>query len=359
MSHNKENEEKGRPFIEFTPAELDEAAAIMGYGAVKYADLKNNRQTNYKCAAARRLQALQVTRPGVVVQARACLAHHSSAVYAVRCLHTLRRLHFSFGPRMPADAGYIDTTLDGIGSEAVFLLAAHALHCSSTDFAPHDLLPPRKAVCRLTHARADINDSWDANQEGRTVSFLLNRHSVYPTASYLSRHPGGLSAAHRARARRFAFLRAARPGGHRGSVPVAQAWRILQCQPPQPPRARAGSTLTRCWTWRATRRYSCCTCTRASRPSRPRPWRARGRTARARRTWPSSCAAPRSRSRTTRRRARPSRRRRAQTAGCCTAVGLLHKPVGLFTCEQRPARGREASCTIFRGAACACAHGSR
>lgn len=78
VSHNKENEEKGRPFIEFTPAELDEAAAIMGYGAVKYADLKNNRQTNYKCAAARRLQALQVTRPGVVVQARACLAHHSS-----------------------------------------------------------------------------------------------------------------------------------------------------------------------------------------------------------------------------------------------------------------------------------------
>jgi len=97
VSHNKENEEKGRPFIEFTPAELDEAAAIMGYGAVKYADLKNNRQTNYKCAAARRLQALQVTRPGVVVQARACLAHHSSAVYAVRCLHTLRRLHFFWG----------------------------------------------------------------------------------------------------------------------------------------------------------------------------------------------------------------------------------------------------------------------
>ena len=30
--------------------ELDEAAAIMGYGAVKYADLKNNRSTNYKCA---------------------------------------------------------------------------------------------------------------------------------------------------------------------------------------------------------------------------------------------------------------------------------------------------------------------
>ena len=24
----------------------------MGYGAVKYADLKNNRQTNYKCATA-------------------------------------------------------------------------------------------------------------------------------------------------------------------------------------------------------------------------------------------------------------------------------------------------------------------
>ena len=33
-------------------AELDEAASVMGYGAVKYADLKNNRSTNYKCAAA-------------------------------------------------------------------------------------------------------------------------------------------------------------------------------------------------------------------------------------------------------------------------------------------------------------------
>ena len=48
--HNCENEEKGRPYVTFTPEELDSAAAIMGYGAVKYADLKNNRLTNYKCA---------------------------------------------------------------------------------------------------------------------------------------------------------------------------------------------------------------------------------------------------------------------------------------------------------------------
>ena len=50
--HNRENEEKGRPFVTFTPEELDAAAGIMGYGAVKYADLKNNRLTNYKCAGA-------------------------------------------------------------------------------------------------------------------------------------------------------------------------------------------------------------------------------------------------------------------------------------------------------------------
>ncbi|KAK9845941.1 hypothetical protein WJX81_006549 [Elliptochloris bilobata] len=48
VAHNRENEEKGRPFVTFTPKELDEAASIMGYGAVKYADLKNNRLTNYK-----------------------------------------------------------------------------------------------------------------------------------------------------------------------------------------------------------------------------------------------------------------------------------------------------------------------
>ncbi len=74
VSHNRENQEKGRPFIEFTPRELDEAAAIMGYGAVKYADLKNNRQTNYKCAAALHLQTLIVARLRDWVQARAGLA---------------------------------------------------------------------------------------------------------------------------------------------------------------------------------------------------------------------------------------------------------------------------------------------
>ena len=52
VEHNRENEEKGRPFVTFTPEELDSAAGIMGYGAVKYADLKNNRLTNYKCAHA-------------------------------------------------------------------------------------------------------------------------------------------------------------------------------------------------------------------------------------------------------------------------------------------------------------------
>ena len=50
--HNRENAEKGRPFVTFTPEELDAAAAIMGYGAIKYADLKNNRLTNYKRARA-------------------------------------------------------------------------------------------------------------------------------------------------------------------------------------------------------------------------------------------------------------------------------------------------------------------
>ena len=40
---------RGEPFTE---EELEEAAAIMGYGAVKYADLKNNRKTDYKQAPA-------------------------------------------------------------------------------------------------------------------------------------------------------------------------------------------------------------------------------------------------------------------------------------------------------------------
>lgn len=30
--------------------ELEESSSIMGYGAIKYADLKNNRKTDYKCA---------------------------------------------------------------------------------------------------------------------------------------------------------------------------------------------------------------------------------------------------------------------------------------------------------------------
>ena len=64
MEHNRENEEKGRPFVTFTPEELDAAASIMGYGAIKYADLKNNRLTNYKYARA----ALQN-----VVVCRACV----------------------------------------------------------------------------------------------------------------------------------------------------------------------------------------------------------------------------------------------------------------------------------------------
>ena len=38
-------QEKGEPISE---EELDESAAIMGYGAVKYQDLKNNRLTNYR-----------------------------------------------------------------------------------------------------------------------------------------------------------------------------------------------------------------------------------------------------------------------------------------------------------------------
>ena len=35
-----------------TDEELETTSAIMGYGAVKYADLKNNRKTNYKQASA-------------------------------------------------------------------------------------------------------------------------------------------------------------------------------------------------------------------------------------------------------------------------------------------------------------------
>ena len=33
---------------EISAEELDNISSVMGYGAVKYADLKNNRSTNYK-----------------------------------------------------------------------------------------------------------------------------------------------------------------------------------------------------------------------------------------------------------------------------------------------------------------------
>ena len=36
------------PCIQITEEDLDHAATAMGYGAVKYADLKNHRLTNYK-----------------------------------------------------------------------------------------------------------------------------------------------------------------------------------------------------------------------------------------------------------------------------------------------------------------------
>lgn len=38
-------EEKGDPIEE---EELDSSAAVMGYAAIKYFDLKNNRKTDYK-----------------------------------------------------------------------------------------------------------------------------------------------------------------------------------------------------------------------------------------------------------------------------------------------------------------------
>jgi arginyl-tRNA synthetase len=41
---------KERRGDDITPEELEDSSSVMGYGAVKYADLKNNRSTNYKCA---------------------------------------------------------------------------------------------------------------------------------------------------------------------------------------------------------------------------------------------------------------------------------------------------------------------
>ena len=43
---------KERRGDDISAEELDESSSIMGYGAIKYADLKNNRKTDYKCAAA-------------------------------------------------------------------------------------------------------------------------------------------------------------------------------------------------------------------------------------------------------------------------------------------------------------------
>ena len=43
---------KERRGDDISDEELEESSSIMGYGAIKYADLKNNRKTDYKCAAA-------------------------------------------------------------------------------------------------------------------------------------------------------------------------------------------------------------------------------------------------------------------------------------------------------------------
>lgn len=39
---------KERRGNDITEEELEESSCIMGYGAIKYADLKNNRKTDYK-----------------------------------------------------------------------------------------------------------------------------------------------------------------------------------------------------------------------------------------------------------------------------------------------------------------------
>ena len=44
---------KERRGDDISAEELEESSSIMGYGAIKYADLKNNRKTDYKWAAAR------------------------------------------------------------------------------------------------------------------------------------------------------------------------------------------------------------------------------------------------------------------------------------------------------------------
>ena len=43
---------KERRGNDISDEELEESSSIMGYGAIKYADLKNNRKTDYKYAAA-------------------------------------------------------------------------------------------------------------------------------------------------------------------------------------------------------------------------------------------------------------------------------------------------------------------
>ncbi len=47
-----EKEERGETLEPITEEELETTSAIMGYGAVKYADLKKNRKTDYKQASA-------------------------------------------------------------------------------------------------------------------------------------------------------------------------------------------------------------------------------------------------------------------------------------------------------------------
>ena len=129
--HNRENEEKGRPFVTFTPEELDAAAGIMGYGAVKYADLKNNRLTNYKCAHARAQCAECANRLGCSAVVRAgcdigspcqwytgnCAVSGSSSMVAIthkaQLPHLMPRFNF-------------DEMLDLAGNTAVFLLYMHA-----------------------------------------------------------------------------------------------------------------------------------------------------------------------------------------------------------------------------------------
>ncbi len=82
---------------EMSGAEIEDAAAVMGYGAVKYADLKNNRNTNYKCAP--RCGRCEVPK---------CTAQPTK-------IHCPAARRFSF-----------DEMLDLKGNTAVYMLYAHA-----------------------------------------------------------------------------------------------------------------------------------------------------------------------------------------------------------------------------------------